>query len=745
MVHRCGSSASARRSVSRMIRYSSETVRSSSSTRRHHAGLLVLDALVHEQGGVAAVVEDHVRADDLARLVAELEQLLGGPPVLLQGLALPGEARARPAAPPAVPCGPTTTAAAAWSWVEKMLQDDPAHLGAEADRASRSARRSARSCAASRRRARRAAAGPRRTRGAAPSGRASRARPAGSPCGRTRRAPRSATAKSMPLRVLQRRPAVSGAACRNDGHGVKASSAGPLRARTDVPDSGALGGTAAGCGGHGAAGRLICVRGDATRRPPRISEAPFVPVTPRPSVADRSVPRAAPLERRPTPITRSRHRGPAVDPSGSRAAAGQPMRPGSAQQVVAQQRLGAASTCRRRRAARRGRPRSRRRPRTAHRRQQPAASSGSALQRRRPPPPAAPRVALPEHPAGEHHQADVPAGRPRPRAPRGAGARRRTAASAAIRRSSAALPGPGARSRPRWSSARTVGPSRSASTGSTTPSAWPSTSTPAAAARTPRSPSTVRRATRRRRSARVDVGGRAADVDDQHPHARSIRASSAAARGHGVRGAPPAPAAGTAAPTAGPRPPSTCRAYSSATRRPGRAPARSRPAAARRWRRPARCARWRAAAPPRRRGPPRCRRARSGSGSRARASRPALCSSAGGVVAVRAADQQHHAGPCCCAASARRRAPAGRRARAPRARRPSTPPGAPPLSAVSRSAPTDRQPQPAAGRRAGQQLGLGVGSRSRRDDGPHRRVHAGQHVRGGGRVLGEPGQRAVRT
>ena len=36
-----------------------------------------------------------------------------------------------PAGASAVPSGPTTTAAAAWSWVEKMLQRAPAHLGAE--------------------------------------------------------------------------------------------------------------------------------------------------------------------------------------------------------------------------------------------------------------------------------------------------------------------------------------------------------------------------------------------------------------------------------------------------------------------------------------------------------------------------------------------------------------------------------------------------------------------------------------
>ena len=56
---------------------------------RHGAGGLELDALVDEQRGVAAVVEDHVRA--LA--VRPRQGLLGAPPVLLERLALPGEDR----------------------------------------------------------------------------------------------------------------------------------------------------------------------------------------------------------------------------------------------------------------------------------------------------------------------------------------------------------------------------------------------------------------------------------------------------------------------------------------------------------------------------------------------------------------------------------------------------------------------------------------------------------------------------
>ncbi len=55
------------------------------------AVLLVLDALVDEEGGVTAVVQDHVRAAGGA--VRPGQRLLGAPPVLLQGLALPGEDR----------------------------------------------------------------------------------------------------------------------------------------------------------------------------------------------------------------------------------------------------------------------------------------------------------------------------------------------------------------------------------------------------------------------------------------------------------------------------------------------------------------------------------------------------------------------------------------------------------------------------------------------------------------------------
>ena len=56
---------------------------------RHLAGLLELDALVHEEGGVAPVVQNHVGA----ALAGPQQGLLGAPPVLLEGFTLPGEDR----------------------------------------------------------------------------------------------------------------------------------------------------------------------------------------------------------------------------------------------------------------------------------------------------------------------------------------------------------------------------------------------------------------------------------------------------------------------------------------------------------------------------------------------------------------------------------------------------------------------------------------------------------------------------
>ena len=77
-----------------------------------------LDAHVDQQGGVSAVIDDGVRA----AAVGPVQHLLGAPPVLLEASR---PSRRRPGHPGGclgVPSGPTTTAAAAWSWVEKMLQ-----------------------------------------------------------------------------------------------------------------------------------------------------------------------------------------------------------------------------------------------------------------------------------------------------------------------------------------------------------------------------------------------------------------------------------------------------------------------------------------------------------------------------------------------------------------------------------------------------------------------------------------------
>src|ERR1035438_1175889 len=50
---------------------------------------LELKSLVHEERGVAAVIEDHGRAG----VTGPAQHLLGAPPILLQGLALPLEDR----------------------------------------------------------------------------------------------------------------------------------------------------------------------------------------------------------------------------------------------------------------------------------------------------------------------------------------------------------------------------------------------------------------------------------------------------------------------------------------------------------------------------------------------------------------------------------------------------------------------------------------------------------------------------
>ncbi len=73
-------------------------------SRKAVSPFLGAQAEMDEHGGVATVVEDHVRH----AAVMPVEQARGVVPVLLQGLALHGEDRMPAAA----------MAAAAWSWVE---------------------------------------------------------------------------------------------------------------------------------------------------------------------------------------------------------------------------------------------------------------------------------------------------------------------------------------------------------------------------------------------------------------------------------------------------------------------------------------------------------------------------------------------------------------------------------------------------------------------------------------------------
>ena len=138
-----------------------------------------------------------------------VKHLLGGPPVLRQRLALPGEHRhARGSS--GVPCGPTTTAAAAWSWVEKMLHDAQRTSAPRLTSVSISTAVCTVMCSEPEMRApasgrtsaysRRSAIRP----GISCSARVISLRPNSA-------SERSATAKSMPLRSWKRRPAVSGA------------------------------------------------------------------------------------------------------------------------------------------------------------------------------------------------------------------------------------------------------------------------------------------------------------------------------------------------------------------------------------------------------------------------------------------------------------------------------------------------------------------------------------------------------
>ena len=206
---------------------------------------------------------------------------------------------------------------------------------------------------------------------------------------------------------------------------------------------------------------------------------------------------------------------------------------------------------RRRRACPRGRRRSRRPPRRGP---WPAARELDVRPQRRHDRRQRVRVGTAEHAAGQHERA-----RCHPATSDSCAARcRRTASDRGQRRDPAVLRRAArvarARSRPRWSSARPSGPSRSASTGSTTPSACALHQHPGRR----RAHAEVALDGQQRpvvRDRAVHVRGRAADVDDQHPHAEHP-GEQRRGPGHHAPACRPAPAAGTAAPTDGPRPPS---------------------------------------------------------------------------------------------------------------------------------------------------------------------------------------------
>ena len=410
----------------------------------------------------------------------------------------------------------------------------------------------------------------------------------------------------------------------------------------------------------------------------------------------------------------------------------------SAEKVVAEQGFGRGGRGRGWRAGRPAGPRSRRRPASAPR-PAPARAPGrsAAWTPRRPAHRRCPAAGTPRRSA---RPARVPAGLRD--GPAGAGGRRSTRPA---RRSAGPRPrcrGPWAGSRSRWSAGARSAPSRSASTGSTRPSAWLSTSTPPAAARTPRSPSTVRRADPARPTECTSVvaeptsttsTGQPADPGQLAPWPGRTASGVGARTSRRNRGA-----------TAGPRPPSTCRSYSpTSTARAG--PGTTSP------RRGVTLSQASTVRPVARSSASASARGRGVAGQHHRVADPGpgqpagVVQQTGRVVAVGPAEQQHHPGP-----GAAQQPHVGRLQRPGvhvhhlRPRRAGHP--VPGVGAGQPLRADHGQPQPTAGRRAGQQLRLaGRRRRAGRGHRPHRRVHPGEHVRGGGRVLGETGQPAVRT
>ena len=405
-VHRCGSSASARRSVSRMIRYSSETDRSSSSTVGTTPVFSYSTPLC--TSSVASPPSSRIMFGPTTRRPASSRNL-NSCSVAHQYSASVSPFQANTG----TPCGSSGGAVRADDdgggrvvLGGEDVAGHPAHVGAQADQCLDQHGGLHGHVQRAGDRGRRAAAGPRRTRGAAPSGRASRARRAGSPCGRTRRAPGRRRRSRSRRGSWKRRPAVSGGGarrhCGGRGHGVSllgGARCGPGRTYPAAAPCGAARPVGMRWARCRVAAHACAERCDTAASSRISSEAPFVPVNRGPSVADdvrcsASRPgQVVPVQDRQRPDDVKPARSDAgVSPAGGPAATpGGPVVPGGRQH------------------ARRGRPRSRRPPPPAL--ASSPASSTSALQRRHDRRQRV-RVGAPEHPAGQHQQPDV--GRRRP-------------------------------------------------------------------------------------------------------------------------------------------------------------------------------------------------------------------------------------------------------------------------------------------------------------------------------------------
>ena len=95
--------------------------------RGDFAGVFIFVALVDQERGIAAVVDDLVGT----AAVAEIEGTFGAPPIFFESSRPSRRKRACPCGLSTVPLGPTATAAAAWSWVLKILHEHHRTLRAQ--------------------------------------------------------------------------------------------------------------------------------------------------------------------------------------------------------------------------------------------------------------------------------------------------------------------------------------------------------------------------------------------------------------------------------------------------------------------------------------------------------------------------------------------------------------------------------------------------------------------------------------